>query len=266
MQDRYVGDVGDFGKYGLLDFISSETKLKLGVNWCLTSPTQKEIKSDDGKFYDYLLSGTKYETEGKVSKKYAQRIKECDEQLYNKLQKIIIDWLDQGKNPEYRCMMRIEDGKILPTRTIFYSRSLNKTNRKEWLNNGIHSLSENELIFFDPDNGIADDGIYVKDEGKSPKHIYCKEIRDYFENGQSLVIYQHANRTRKFNEVLKDKKDNLIKNLGKINYNQIICLRYKRGSARAFFIIMQQKHSDSIEKAVVNFLEVWKRHFERRLN
>jgi hypothetical protein len=41
MQDRYVGDVGDFGKYGLLDFISSETKLKLGVNWCLTSPTQK---------------------------------------------------------------------------------------------------------------------------------------------------------------------------------------------------------------------------------
>jgi len=265
MQDRYVGDIGDFGKYGLLDFISSETKLKLGVNWCLTSPTQNEMKSDDGKFYDYLLPGTKYEAEDKVSKKYAQRIKECDEQLYKKLQKIVIDWLDQGKNPEYRCTMRIEDGKILPTRTIFYSRGLNKTNRTEWLNNGIQSLSESELIFFDPDNGIAD-GIYIKDVGKSPKHIYCKEIRDYFENGQSLVIYQHANRSDEFNNVLKDMKDKLIKNLGKINDNQIIYLRYKRGSARAFFIIMQQKHSDSIEKAVDNLLEVWKGHFERSLN
>lgn len=257
MQDRYVGD---FGKYGLLDFISSETKLKLGINWCLTSPTQKEKKSDDGKFYDYLLSCTKYDTYCKVSRKYTQRIKECDEELYKKLQKKIIDWLDLGKNPEYRCLIRIEEGKILPARTIFYSRSLNKTNRKEWLNNGIKSLSESELIFFDPDNSID-----VKDEGNSPKHIYCKEIRDFFKNGQSLIIYQHANRTGKFNNVLEDKKDNLIKNLGKINDNQIICLIYKRGQVRAFFIIMQQKHSDSIEKAVDKFLEVWNGHFERSL-
>jgi hypothetical protein len=48
-----------------------------------------------------------------------------------------------------------------------------------------------------------------------------------------------------------------------INDNQIICLRYKRGPARAFFIIMQKEHSDSIGKAVNNFLEKWQEHFER---
>jgi len=265
MQDRYVGDVGDFGKYGLLDFIASETKLKLGVNWCLTLPTEKETKSGDGKFYDYLLTDPKYEAESKVSKKYAQKRKECDEKLYTKLQKIIIDWLDTDKNPDYRCVKQIEVDKILPDQTIFYSKCLNKTNRKEWHNNGIQSLSESEIIFFDPDNGIAKNDIDSKDAVKSPKHINFDEIKDYFENGQTLIIYQHANRSDKFNNVLNYKKNKLIEKLYPINNNQIICLRYKGGQARAFFIIMQQKHSDSIEKAVDNFLDIWKGYFERSL-
>lgn len=127
MQNRYVGDVGDFGKYALIDFIASETKLKLGVNWCLTSPTKKEKRSSDGKFYGYLLPGTKYKAESKVSKNYTQKRKECNEELHKKLQKIIIDWLDRGKNPDYRCVEKIEEGKILPDQTVFY-RCLKKTN------------------------------------------------------------------------------------------------------------------------------------------
>ncbi len=39
MQDRYVGDVGDFGKYGLLRALSgpfkSEAVLSLGMVWYL---------------------------------------------------------------------------------------------------------------------------------------------------------------------------------------------------------------------------------------
>ncbi|MDD1744914.1 MAG: hypothetical protein LUQ20_03775 [Candidatus Methanoperedens sp.] len=129
-------------------------------------------------------------------------------------QKIIIDWLDSDGNPDSRCVRQIEEGKILPDGTVFYSELLNKTDRKDWLNNSIKRLSECKLIFFDPDNGID------------------------------------------------EKSGELIKKL-KINDNQIICLRYKRGPARAFFIIMQKEHSDSIGKAVNNFLEKWQEHFER---
>jgi len=32
MQDRYVGDIGDFVKYGLLIFLIDDTNLKLGIN------------------------------------------------------------------------------------------------------------------------------------------------------------------------------------------------------------------------------------------
>lgn len=35
MQDRYVGDVGDFGKIGMLRQLE-EAGLRIGVNWYLT--------------------------------------------------------------------------------------------------------------------------------------------------------------------------------------------------------------------------------------
>lgn len=51
MQDKYVGDVGDFGKYGLLRALFSNSPFKLGVNWCLV---EKEDKKNDGKHTAYL--------------------------------------------------------------------------------------------------------------------------------------------------------------------------------------------------------------------
>lgn len=253
MQNRYVADIGDFGKYGLLNFISKETNLKLGMNWYLFEPNDKEKKkqSVDGKFIDYLFFGTKH-YKGKITKKYAQKIINTDEVLYKKLQRIIIDWLDTKGN---RTVIRIEDNEILPKRTIYFKDLLNNTNRTIWLANSIKKLYECKIIFFDPDNGIDFNG-----EDKSPKHIYLDEIEAYYKNGKSLVIYQHANRNNIFNEVIDIKTKELINALN-IKKTQINCLRYKRGTARAYFIIMQQEHYDSITKATNAFLEKWKEHF-----
>ncbi len=254
MQNRYVADIGDFGKYGLLNFISSKTKLKLGVNWYLSEPTDKEKQkqSGDGKFIDYLLFGTKHD-KGKTTKKYVHKIIDTDEKLYKNLQRIIIDWLDKKGN---RTVIRIEDNEILPKRTIYFKELLNNTNRTNWLGNSIKNLSECKIVFFDPDNGIDS-----KVEDKSQKHIYLDEIEAYYKNGQSLVIYQHANRNNKFNGVINKKNAELINALN-IKKTQINCLRYKRGTARAYFIIMQQEHYDSITKATNAFLETkWGEHF-----
>ena len=46
MQDRYAGDIGDFGKYGLLRELAEPRQvrvgyrhpLRLGVVWCRTRP------------------------------------------------------------------------------------------------------------------------------------------------------------------------------------------------------------------------------------
>ena len=49
MKNQYVGDIGDYGKYGLLRFLA-ERGIQIGVNWYLT----KDDGSTDGKFTKYL--------------------------------------------------------------------------------------------------------------------------------------------------------------------------------------------------------------------
>ncbi|MBQ9065866.1 MAG: hypothetical protein IJ123_10505 [Blautia sp.] len=50
MQDRYTGDIGDFGKLGLLRVLESQG-LTIGINW---SRTPDEDHNDDGKYTKYL--------------------------------------------------------------------------------------------------------------------------------------------------------------------------------------------------------------------
>ena len=62
MQYRYAGDVGDFGKFGLLRHLCRETaqdKLKPGVIWYKTTPGKKEEESPHGKFTNYLQTAIK---------------------------------------------------------------------------------------------------------------------------------------------------------------------------------------------------------------
>ena len=49
MKNQYVGDIGDYGKYGLLRFLANRG-IKIGVNWYLTD----DDGSSDGKFTKYL--------------------------------------------------------------------------------------------------------------------------------------------------------------------------------------------------------------------
>ena len=49
MKNQYVGDIGDYGKYGLLRFLANHG-VKIGVNWYLT----ENDGSADGRFTGYL--------------------------------------------------------------------------------------------------------------------------------------------------------------------------------------------------------------------
>ena len=51
MQNRYTGDIGDFGKLGLLRQIS-EAEFSIGVNWYLTPD---ESHNGEAKFYPEIL-------------------------------------------------------------------------------------------------------------------------------------------------------------------------------------------------------------------
>jgi hypothetical protein len=66
MQDRYVGDVGDFGKIGMLRKIA-DYGLRIGVIWYLTYKPEEHINAD-GKHIGYLKDCA---------------FKSCDDELLN---------------------------------------------------------------------------------------------------------------------------------------------------------------------------------------
>lgn len=95
-----MGDVGDFGKYGLLNEIynHSNGNIKLGVNWYKVS---KEEDNNDGKHIDYL------EDNFKAKASYIR----CFPELYDQLKGIV-----QNNN---RTLSEIERSKIC-LKTLFF--------------------------------------------------------------------------------------------------------------------------------------------------
>ena len=146
MQNRYVGDIGDFGKIGLLRFLLKNKikRLKIGINWYLTSD---ETHNNDGKHIAYLLDG----------KKNHFLYRECDNALYDELHKIVkperIDNKTVKANGE-RCVKKLKRLPWSDKVTFFNIFIEGETNREAWFEKSMGELSECSLLFLDPDNGL----------------------------------------------------------------------------------------------------------------
>lgn len=235
MQDRYVGDVGDFGKYGLLNEICKKSNgcVRLGINWFYV--TREEKQRGDGRYIGYLND------ENRDSKKY----EDCFPDLYDKLKGIV-----DGR----RSIKDIENGLILPKETIFYSKPLpyssvnpseREEERKNWFKESLSQLKSADIIFLDPDNGIQTDKVR-KTQIKAIKYVFKGEIKEYYELGKSLIIYNHRDRKPKSEY---DRK--ITDSLGQINSpNGIKVLRFKRVSVRDFIFLIQKEHRDLIDQTI----------------
>ena len=79
MQDRYVGDVGDYLKLGLLRWLTNATPaLRLGVVWYRTP---NEEHNADGKHIAYLRS----------DHSAARTLRPLDPDLYDRLSSLVAD-------------------------------------------------------------------------------------------------------------------------------------------------------------------------------
>src|SRR5262245_37283175 len=97
MQNRYVGDVGDFGKYALLRRLCGlpgEQRAQLGIVWCLF-PDENHNK--DGRHISYLSR---------------PEFLDLDVELLQALKKIIAS----GR----RCVSAVKKASIFPPGTVFY--------------------------------------------------------------------------------------------------------------------------------------------------
>ena len=285
MQDRYAGDIGDLGKYGLLRVLCGHD-LKWGVNWYLTP---NDGLSGNGRVIDYLRD----------TPQNRKLFAACDLDLYEKLRGIVFPQAGDEKTlkqadeerkacPHFecpgkdevtsclnrRCVFKVERRAVLPEKTKFYSRILDfshlssmskKENfRKRWVEDGFNILGDCSVVFFDPDNGLEARSI-SKTHKNGNKYVYADEIKPFYECGQSLVIYQH--RTREAEEEYLKRIQSLIEEATGRGELKMFIMRYHPRSVRDFIIVPHHRssHGKIFEYRLKDMLESnWQQHFSKR--
>jgi hypothetical protein len=233
MQDKYAGDVGDFGKFVMLDQINRITlgELRLGINWYLT--TRVEPNSNDGRHVAYL----------NATNPSATRFEHCNPDIYEKLRDVV-------KNE--RSVRALENNGILPTDTIFFSAGVpfgsstlaqRISLRELWLKQSLEHLQEADVLFLDPDNGIQTPNVR-KTQMRAMKYAFVDEIREYFDCCNILVIYSHRDRTPA-NEYMQ----RFVTVANQLNNSvQMKIIRFKRVSVRDYFFLYKKPYTSIVHE------------------
>ena len=257
MQNRYVGDVGDFGKFGLLRGICPSSDgahgphLSLGVVWHLVPD---EVHNSDGRFVDYL----------DLSVWNQVRFRECDPTLYDALRSIVLSGV--------RNVTSIQGGELLARGARFYDdvltfedlrgagvsiRRLRAQRRTLWLEGALRATEGCDVVFLDPDNGLEVGVGSLQLRG--PKYAFFDELLPFVQRDQSLLIYHHIARRGTALDQVTGRMAQIEDRLGRSAFT----LLYHRGSARAFFVVPAQRHWEVVFSRARTFMESrWARHFE----
>jgi len=254
MQNRYFGDVGDFGKYGLLRILhgcaDADTKLRLGVVWYLFPD---ETHNADGKHLGYLRKPRDY--------------RDCDEQLFDLLHSTLFNEADQ-LIAGARQIKHAETSGMLPEGTLFYSeplaflvglkREAREQLRNDWYAGVLATTTGTDLVFLDPDNGIECKIDRIANKG--PKYVFWDEITGFVHRGESVVVYHHLGRNGTHAQQVKGLEGEMRR---KFPDFEISAVRYRRGNGRAYFIIASPQHKDLLRQRLTEMRSgPWNRHFD----
>jgi hypothetical protein len=250
MQDRYVGDIGDFGKFALLRKLCGTAHagaIRLGVVWCRFPD---ESHNNDGRHVSYLARS---------------EFVELDKELAIALKSIVAS----GR----RSIAAISSGPILPADTVHCSdlisvpdesapsaREARLDHRSMWLSRGYERTKPCDLVFFDPDNGLEIASV-PKHHRNAGKYIYWDELSSFWERGQTLLIYHHINRTKSAVQQVRELELEM-----QVRFKKAVVrpLLFRRGSCRVFWLVRRNSRLGSeINRRVDNLLRSgWAAHFE----
>ena len=236
MQNRYTGDIGDFGKLGLLRQMQA-SGLSVGVNWYLVPD---ETHNSDGRHVQYLG---------------IENYRQCDELLWLELKNIV----DSGK----REVLALQNQRILKAK--YYSELLDLSNkskaertltRKLWHKKALNSLFGLDIVFFDPDNGLLVPS--ALGTSKENKFVEPNELLDFFQQGSSIIYYQH--KARRPDSFYSEQHYRLAKHFeGSFSFG----LKFTKTSQRYYFFIVQPSHREVAHEAIYKMLSSpWKNCFE----
>ncbi|MCY3646928.1 MAG: hypothetical protein OXH07_08145 [Chloroflexi bacterium] len=223
MQDRFVGDIGDFGKYGLLraltgTYPAAEPRLSLGVVWYRNAD---EVGSpSDGQRLSYLDKPAQYE--------------DCDPILFASLRGIVND----GR----RSLSAIEESGILGENARFSDRPM---------------AHHEDVVFLDPDKGLA-----FSAQQNSPEHAHISDVASLADISQTVVIYQSFGRQKGDTHGRQMRRWTAELQLLLPDRETPRVLRFRPWHPRAFIVMPSRVHAQVIRRRIDALLaSPWGRHY-----
>lgn len=227
MQDRYAGDVGDYGKFALLRAMEAQG-LTVGVNWYLAKTLPTEVH-DDGKY----RIPTQYEN--------------LDPELSSALNRIF-------DLREARSVQALEQACLLAS-NLFVNETVPREidQRKVWHQTALARLVDCDIVFLDPDNGLNVKSVKPGSQ-KSPKYVWLHEVSDYIASGKSVIVYNHRPR-KKIESYLAECAARFSSD-PVLSGKRFSVMTFPRRSIRDFFIIpASQTHEERIRQALQSLLD-----------
>ena len=260
MQDRYVGDIGDFGKFALLRHLFAGAQWRPGIVWYRVEgepggndPSCGCPKGGDGRFTDYLKEPGKY--------------REFAPEVFDELHRVVC----VEKCRAIRCL---DLPKLLGRPVIAYDRVVPspasavrsaearkqaESERNRWLDDAVQATNDSNAVFLDPDNGLSPKSVRLYSP-RACKYVFDNEVREFAE-GRVCVVYHHLGRHGSHEEQIRRCRERLTKATER---RQMLCLKFRRISCRAYFIVPPPGRHDELSGRVDEFLHSgWSGCFER---
>ncbi len=230
MKNQYFGDVNDYRKYGLLRLLAGGGGFRIGVCWMLTP----NDTGPDGEKTQYVEDERRGEW------------RHYDPELYDFLRRKV-----HGHETEQRSRDVANLTAVHLPRGDFYPAILSdsKNDREKYFEGMWKQFTDTkiELIFFDPDDGLANNGVsqspMKKGHRNSAKKLFRDEVQDSLAKGFSVILYQHFDRTS---------REGLVSRIG-IELAKMTAAKqsYSFWTPHvAFFLVPHHKHSDQVKAAV----------------
>lgn len=248
MQDRYAGDIGDFGKFQLLRFLFQDKAYGIKQIWYRYPD---EVHNNDGSYINYF-----------------SKVQGFDSVLECSLKELV---------QSERSIKALQEANFLNYMEYYddcvtYNGKDSLPYRKTWFKKATEFAQGADIICVDPDNGMATKRHRIEDmneieilsweafskRSKAGKYIFAEEIQSLSKLCGCLIIYHHLNRTMPHNEQIKCLKQTLHQ-----HHSSVLVIKHKPYSPRAYFFLCQDETiKDYVKQNLILMEELYSVHWE----
>ena len=234
IKNQYFGDIGDYGKYGLLRFLAM-CGVNIAINWYLTPDDQ----SNDGNIRGYLA--------GEKDRIY-------DPGLFDVLREFSAR---NERDVHHFAVLDMIPGAIYfdeivePVVSKLNAADKRKA-REHWHHEALAACDGASLVFMDPDNGLKAGKPTARKDAM--KFVYASEVVDYYERGQDVVYYCHKGRRT---DVQWEKAKHIMRDY--CPDATLMGFTYHRGTQRSYIFVIHPERKERYHTLLKGFMETeWK--------